>query len=282
MLLRILHFYIDLFYNDRTFLDLSTIKIRMKNILFLSMLLSVLFGCVRKDFMPYDTNHMETSAELFVNGERALAKKDYSEAVRNFEVVNAVYPFSSYAEQVKLDIIYAYYKSGSTNSAIEAANNYIRLYPRGRNVDYAYYMRGISYFNLGLSWLQKLALVNPVTRDMSALQQAFFSFSTLTKNLPYSRYTLDALTRMRYIRNLIAQREVSIAEFYMKRCFYMAAVNRATYVFQHFKGSPQVVKALGIMMKAYRALGLTKMADASELLLKTQTHCPSSSHILKK
>ena len=276
----ILYLHSDLFYNDHIRLDNIKEKC-VKKVLFLAMLLLILFGCVNKDFDPYNAYRSETSIELFINGERALEKKDYSEAVKNFEALDSLYPFSPYATQAQLDVIYAYYKNGATAAAIGAADRYIRLYPRGQNVDYAYYMRGVIYFDVGLSWLQKLALVNPVTRDVSTtLQQSFVAFTALTETLPYSHYTPDALTRMCYIRNLMAQREVIIAEFYMKRCSYIAAVNRATYVFQHFEGSPQVVKALVIMVKAYRALGLTKMADASELLLLQIHHL--SSRIMKE
>ncbi len=241
----------------------------MKKILFLATLLLILSGCVRKDVDPYQAYRGKTSAELFTSGERALAKKDYSEAVKNFEALDAIYPFGPHAEQAQLDIIYAYYKNNDTSSAIAAADRYIRLYPRGRNVDYAYYMRGVISFDLGLSWLQKLARVSPVSRDVSTLQQSFTSFATLAEVFPHSRYTPDALTRMRYIRNLMAQREIMIAEFYMKRRAYVAAANRGSYVVQHFQGSPQVAKALAIMVQAYRALGLPKMADASNHLLQT-------------
>ena len=207
--------------------------------------------------------------ELFNTGEKALAKGNYAEAVKNFEALNAIYPFWPRAKQAELDIIYAYYKSGDTASAITAADRYIRLYPRGLHTDYAYYMRGIVGFDLGSFWSQKLTDVNSAAYDASTLRQSFSAFTALVRTFPRSLYVSDALTRMRYIRNLMAQREIAIAEFYMKRHAYVAAANRASYVVQHFQGSPQIIKGLAIMVQAYRALNLPKIADSTYHLLQT-------------
>ena len=242
----------------------------MKKIVFFATLLVILSesGCVKKDVDPYQTYRVKTSIGLFTSGERALDKKDYSEAIKDFQALNIMYLFDPHAKQAQLDIIYAYYKNGDTALAIAAADHYIRLYPQGRNIDYAYYMRGMASFDSGLSWMQKLINISPVSRDISTFQRSFTSFSNLVKMFPHSRYTPDALTRMRYIRNLIAQHEVMIAEFYMKRGDYVAAISRASYVVQHFQGSPQVIRGLTIMVRAYRALNLPKMVDVSCRLLK--------------
>lgn len=243
----------------------------MKKLFFIFTFLyfCVLTSCARKDVNPYQEYRRESLIKLFRAGEKALAKKNYSEAVKNFETLDAIYPFNSHAQQTQLDIIYAYYKNEDIVSAIVAADRYIRLYPRGRHVDYAYYMRGIlGFYYLGLSWVQKLVGVNPAFRDISILQQSYKAFATLVDTFPKSPYVSDALTHMKYIRNLMAKREIIIAQFYLKHCAYVAAANRAAYVVQHFQSSPEVIKGLAIMVQAYRALDLPKMADASYRLLK--------------
>ena len=243
----------------------------MKKLLFIVIVLLGLMvtGCAKKNADPYYVFCNKTSMELFNTGEKALARGNYVEAVRNFKALNAIYPFWPRAQQAELDTIYAYYKSGDMASAIMAADRYIHLYPQGLHVDYAYYMRGVVGFDFGSSYLQKLADINPAAHDVSILQQSFAAFTTLVQNFPHSLYVSDALTRMRYIRNLMAQREITIAEFYMKRCAYVAAANRASYVVQHFQGSPQVIKGLAIMVQAYRALNLPKMAGSIYHLLQT-------------
>lgn len=241
----------------------------MKKILLLCVLVCLVVGCSKKPVDPLVGYRDKTSTQLFNDGERALAKGSYSVAVKNFEALDAIYPFGPYAEQGQLDIIYAYYKDGDDASAMVAADRYTRLYPRGAHVDYAFYMRGIVGFNEGLSWLQKAVGVDPAPRDISTLQQSYAAFAMVVHQFPNSLYYSDSLTRMAYIRNLLARREVMIAEFYLEHQAYVAAANRATYVVQHFQGSPQVINALVVMVKAYRALDLEEMANKTYAILQT-------------
>ncbi len=235
---------------------------------FLSLAITVV-GCSKTEQDPYQDFRGETSNALFTKASTALAKGNYDTSVKYFEALDALYPFGPYAERGQMDIIYAYFMDGDDASSITAADRYVRLYPRGKNVDYAYYMRGVVGFNLGLSWLQKKVGINPGLRDVSTLQTSFASFSIVADEYPHSIYAEDSLVRMAYIRNLLANREIAVAKFYMEREAYVAAANRASYVVSHFQGSDQVSQALAIMIKAYRKLGLAKMAQSSYDLLKT-------------
>jgi len=246
----------------------------MKKILLCLICLLLVTGCAKKDIDPYAAYRAKTGNELFNGGEKSLAKKDYSGAVKQFEALDAMYPFGPYAEQGQLDVIYAYYKNDDQASAVAAADRYIRLYPRSPHADYAYYMRGMAGYNQGLSWIQKKVGVDPAPRDLSGMQQSFSSFATLVARYPDSRYAHDAVIRMAYIRNLLARREMMVAQFYLDHDVYVAAANRASYVVEHFEGSPYVVKALAIMVKAYRALNLPQLADTTYAIL--QANYPQS------
>ncbi|MFW0039788.1 MAG: outer membrane protein assembly factor BamD [Coxiella endosymbiont of Dermacentor silvarum] len=247
----------------------------MKKLFFIFIFLyfCILTGCVGKyvDLYidPYQAYRGKTSTELFTAGERALTKKNYAEAIKNFEALDVVYPFDFYTQQAQLDIIYAYYKSRDIASANVAADRYVCLYPQGHYADYAYYMRGIINFGSELSLIQKLVGVNPASLDISILQQSYKAFATLIDMFPKSPYAPDALIRMKHIQNLMAQREIMIAQFYLKRHAYVAAANHATYVVQNFQDSPEeVTQGFMIMIQAYRALDLPKMADFSYRLFK--------------
>lgn len=240
----------------------------MKKLLLILMVGLILVGCSKKDVDPYAAYRNKTSDELFNGGEQALAKKNYSSAVKQFEALDAMYPFGPYAQQGQLDIIYAYYKNNDDDSAVAAADRYTRLYPQGPHTDYAYYMRGLDGFNQGLSWIQKLVGVDPAPRDISSMQQSFASFSTVVTQFPNSPYAPDSAIRMAYIRNLLARREVMTAKFYYDHHAYVAAANRASYVVQHFQGSPQVKDALVIMVDSYRELHLTQWANATNAILQ--------------
>ncbi len=249
----------------------------------LSLICSLLFlfsGCTQKPQDPYQSFRKMSSAQIFTQGEKELSNKDYQAAITQFEALDALYPFGANAQQAQLEIIYAYYKNADIPAAIAAADRYVRLYPRSKYVDYAYYMRGIAGFELGLSWLQRMANVSPASRDVSTLQQSFSSFKTLTSNYPRSIYTPDALVRMAYIRNMLAMREVDIAKGYLKRSAFIAAANRASYVVAHFQGTTSVADALAVMVKAYRNLDMPKMAAKSyATLAKNYPDFPSLSEL---
>jgi outer membrane protein assembly factor BamD len=217
-------------------------------------------ACAVKDYSP-DSFKNYTAKQILKGGENAMAKRDFSEATRYFEAIDALYPFDPEAEKGQLDAIYAYYKAEDYASALAAASRYIHLYPEGEHTDYVYYMKGIVSFDKDRTFLQKLYPRKVESLDVSNLREAFFDFNELIKRFPHSVYAKDAEKRMLYIRNLLAERDFSIAKFYFDRKAYVAAANRASYVVQHFAGSYQVKDALRIMIKSYQALGLDKQAD---------------------
>jgi len=239
----------------------------MKKIIALCFLVFLLAGCSgNKDELK--AYRHKTAAEIFHNGEMALAKKKYGKAVKALEALDAIYPFGPYAQQGQLDIIYAYYKNDDDPSAVAAADRYIRLYPRGKYVDYAFYMKGIISSTEGYTWLQKRFNVDPSSRSLTNQKQAFLAFNEIVTRYPRSRYATDSLLRMRYLRNIIAKHSLEVADFYYRHKAYVAAANRASFVVKHFNGTPAVVGALAMMVKSYRVLGLHKLANNSYRILQ--------------
>ena len=239
----------------------------MKKLIVLSVLTFLLVSCSSNKDELAAYRH-KTSAEIFNGAEKALANKSYGDAVKGFEALDAIYPFGPYAQQGQLDIIYTYYKNDDDPSAIAAADRYIRLYPRGKYVDYAYYMKGIISSTEGYTWLQKKFNVDQSERSLTNQKQAFLAFSEIVTMYPRSQYAADSLLRMRYLRNIIARHSLEVADFYFKHKAYVASANRASYVVRHFNGTPAVIDALAVMVKSYRKLGLTQLADSSYKILQ--------------
>ncbi len=250
----------------------------MKRLTLLIVLIAFLAGCAKSSNNLAAFKNM-TSAQIFHGSELALAEGKYDRAVNGFEALDAIYPFGPYAQQGQLDIIYAYYKKSDNASALAAADRYIRLYPRGAHVDYAFYMRGLINYQQGFTWLQKALGVDPAPRDLSDKIQAFNSFSELVTLYPNSVYTPDAILRMRYIRNIIARKNVLIADYYYRRGAYVASANRASNVLEHYNGTPEVIPALALMVKSYRKLGLDSLANNSLKIL--EANYPNASELSK-
>lgn len=227
----------------------------------------LLISCASEPAGPVDSFKGRSAEKIFNDAEKALAKKHYEDAIKGFEALDILHPFGKYARQGQIDVIYAYYKNDEMDSAIAAAGRYIHLYPANPNVDYAYYLKGLANFDKTRSWVDGIYKRDPSTRDLSSMREAFVDFNELLMHFPNSKYAPDARNRMVYVRNLIAKCELSIAEYYMRRNAYIAAVNRASYIVEHLEGAPQIKDALKIMVDGYTKLGATKEAAKAQRVL---------------
>jgi len=240
---------------------------KIKKILFACFCILSISACAVKDYSPNDFKNY-TAKQILQKGEQALAKRDYSEATKYFEAIDALYPFDPEAEQGQLNVIYAYYKAEDYASALAASNRYIHLYPEGEHTDYVYYMKGVINFDKDHTLIQKIYPRKPESLDVTNLHDAFGNFDELLKKFPKSIYAKDAEKRMLYVRNLLAEHELHIAKFYFDRKAYIASANRASYIVKHFEGAPQIKDALKIMVKSYRFLNLDKQANDALRILK--------------
>ncbi len=223
-------------------------------------IVAVLAGC-GKSANLLDEYQGQSAKQVLNTGEQYMAKGDYKLAVSSYQALDAMYPFGEYAERGQLDIIYAYYKSGDAASALAAADRFIRLYPRSKNVDYALYMKGLINMGRNRDWLNRVLFSDPAERDMTYMRQAFADLNTLVRMYPNSPYAPDAHRRLVYLRNIFARHEIQVAQFYLVRKAYVGSAERARGVFEHYQGSPYVIDALGIMVKSYEGLHEQTMAD---------------------
>ena len=209
-----------------------------------------------------------SASKFYSEAKTALNDGNYETAIKNFETLEARYPFGPYAQQAELEVAYAYYKYDEADSAIAAADRFIKLHPRHPNVDYAYYLKGLVNFNRSASFVDRILPQDPAQRDPSNARKSFDDFDALVKNFPNSKYTPDARQRMVYLRNNLSRYEVFVADYYMRRGGYVAAINRAKFLIEHYPNTPANADALAIMATAYRALGETKLAEDTERVLK--------------
>ncbi len=208
-----------------------------------------------------------TVDRLYAEAKGAMDSGYYAKAVEYFEFLETRFPFGVYGQQSLLDLAYSYYKTEDFDSAISACERFIRLYPQNPHVDYAYYLRGLSNFNRGKGLTERFLPLDLSQRDSEAALQAFHDFAELGKRFPDSQYIEDAKKRMIYLRNLLAQHEIHVATYYMRRGAYIAAANRARYIVENYPRTPSVPEALVLMAKAYRVLEMDDLsADAIRVL----------------
>jgi outer membrane protein assembly factor BamD len=209
-----------------------------------------------------------SAQKLYATAKEELNDGNYERAVKLFETLEARYPFGRYAQQAQLDIAYAYYKDNEAISAIAACDRFIKLHPNHPNVDYAYYLKGLANFNDDLGILGNLVDQNMGERDPVASRDAFLSFKELVTRFPDSKYAEDATARMKFLVNTMAEHEIYVAKYYLKREAWVAAANRATAVVKTYPNTPAMEQALAIMVVAYDKLQLPELSkDAQRILL---------------
>lgn len=228
----------------------------------LLFMVALLAGCSSDDIPE------STEEALFQLGTDSMEVSNWPRAIAVFQQIEAQFPFGQYAAQSQLELIHAYYRNGEPEAARAAADRFIRLYPDNPNIDYAYYMKGMSYYSEDSRILGRWLPTDPSKRDPGKARESFTDFAQLLRFYPNSPYAADARARMVYLRNLLAASEINVAEFYIERQAYLSALNRARYVLENYQGAPVVPRALEIMVEMYLRMGLNDLADDALAILR--------------
>jgi outer membrane protein assembly factor BamD len=205
--------------------------------------------------------------QIYLDAQKSLDNGNFNTAIRTLQLLESRYPFGRYAEQAQLELVYAHYGADEFEAAIEAADRFIRLHPQHPNVDYAYYMKGLSAFDMEGGFLASFVPTDDTKRDVSHIKEAFAEFAQLLARFPDSAYAPDARARMVHMRNMLARHEVHVANYYFRRGAYMAALNRGRYVVEHMQQTPSVADGLAIMAQAYILLDFNELAKDSIAVL---------------
>ena len=206
--------------------------------------------------------------ELYDASQTRLKNGNFTNAITSLEILERRFPFGRYAEQAQAELIYAYYRNFEFEAARSAAERFINLHPRHPHTGYAYYLRGLSAFTDDSGLFSRYFTSDLSRRDIEPAQQSFEDLSEFLARYPDSPYAPHATQRMIYLKNLLAQHELYVAEFYMDRKAYIAAVGRARYVIEHMPDTPQVPEALSILVKAYGLLGYEELRAKNFEILK--------------
>jgi outer membrane protein assembly factor BamD len=219
-------------------------------------------------FEKSDETAKWSATKLYSEARDELSSGNYEKAIDYFEKLESRYPFGTYAQQAQMEVAYAHYKQGDQAQALAAVERFIKLHPNHPNVDYMYYLRGLINFNEQRGLLDFLGKQDLSERDPKATRDAFDSFKLLAERFPDSKYTKDALARMKYLVNALASYEVHVANYYYRRGAYLAAATRAQTAVKDYQDAPAIEEALYIMVRSYDALGMPELRDDADRVLK--------------
>lgn len=241
------------------------INIRQIRAILLSLFIASTIGCAT---IEEDETKGWSARKLYQEAQKEMQETRFDTAIEYFTKLEARYPFGRYAQQAQLETAYAHYKAEEPDAAIAAADRFIKLHPQHKNVDYAYYLRGLTSYNIVPGTIERWTDQDRAERDPQRTRESFNYFRTLVTRFPETKYRKDAIKRMRELRNSLAKHEIFVADYYLRRGTYLAAANRAKYVIENYSKTPAVTDALKIMVEAYRKLKLDDLATDAESVLK--------------
>ncbi len=234
-----------------------------------SLLLLVVFavGCHRGDKKPDDAEVLPVN-KMYDVAKASLMTGNLSKATKYYQRLIARFPFGPYTEQATLELAFTQYKNGKNEDAYSTIGRFIKTYPTQKHIDYAYYLRGVINFDRDRGFLDHYANQDMTKRDQGNTLQSFSDFNELVTKFPNSRYAADARQRMVYLRDNLADAQVHVAMYYLKRGAYVAAINRSKDILEKYERTPAAGDALAIMAVSYTSLNQKKLAADTERVLK--------------
>ena len=239
----------------------------------MSILVAVfVVGCAGNE-EEYDA--VQDIREAYEDAEKAMMGQNYRKAIAIFEALQARFPFSDFAKQIQLELMYCYYKVGRQDEAISAGDLFLRENPTHPRVDYALYIQALAYFEREPNFLERWFRRDLEGRPPRDGEQAFSLLKRLVERYPASPYADDAEQRLIYLKNRLAAYENHVARFYLERDAYVAALNRAKGAIEHYNGAESGKESLSIMVEAYEGLGMMDLAADTRRVL--QSNFPNES-----
>lgn len=243
-------------FSTSTSLKFSNTSRLLISVMIAAMLITV-SGC-KKD---RTIDHGIPAADMYSEAKKHLSSQNWSRAIQSYQALSTRYPFGRYTEQAQLELAYAYHKGGQPEAALSTADRFIRTYPSHPNVDYAYYIRGLTNYEQRVGFMERMMPSRVRDRDQTAARESFRDFDELIRRFPNSRYAPDARQRMVFLRNNLSFYELDVARYYLRRKAYVASANRARYAIETYPGSPEMGNALEILHISYTEMGLPELAE---------------------
>ncbi len=205
-------------------------------------------------------NDEDKTAEMLYNeGYGYLEKTSYQKAAETFDKIELEHPYSKWATKSKLMSAYSYYKGEKYDDAIMSLDRFIRLHPGNKDVAYAYYLKGVCFYDQIVS----------SEKEQSSTKDAYDAFTQVITLFPDSEYAKDAKSKMSLIEDHLAGHEMSVGRYYLENKEYMSALNRFSTVTDVYQTTAQIEEALYREVEIYTILGLSKEAEKKERILSS-------------
>ena len=226
----------------------------MKNLTFLILFTILIFSCSQKQTQvtKVEGSSLEQQMiEAYNAGVKALDEGDVLFATKKFNEAELIYPQSDWAPRSSLMAAYSYWSQGYYNNSINELKRFLKVYPKNKKIDYAYYLLAMNYYD---------SIVDE-KKDLKPLEEAKKYFTLLVNEYPKTDYALDGKYKLELIQDMLAAKEMYIARHYIKKEKWIAAINRLKIVVNKYDTTIYVEEALHRLVEIYYKIGLEQEAE---------------------
>jgi len=215
----------------------------------------LLAGCATDEKAPYVERPVE---DIYNEAMDNLEAGRYGLAASSFDEVERQHPYSKWATKAQIMAAYTHYESGKYDDAIVTLDRFIELHPGSDEVAYAYYLKGLSYYEQ----------ISDVARDQRMTEHALATFTDLVRRFPDTDYARDAKLKIDLAHDHLAGKEMDVGRYYLRAGHELAAIGRFRRVVEVYGTTTHVPEALHRLTEAYLALGVVEEARYTAAVLR--------------
>ena len=232
---------------------------KFKNIFFFFIFL-ICISCAKdnvKESSIKETNLNKQVTEAYQEGKKSLEEGDVLFAAKKFQEVELLFPQSQIAPQSALMAAYSYYKQDYYSDAIDELLRFFKVYPKNKNLDYAYYLLAVCYYEQ----------IVDEKKDLNSIVKAKNTFEFIQREFPDTEYAIDSEFKLDLINDILASKEMYIGRYYFDKKKWIASINRFRTVVDEYDETIYTEEALHRLVEAYYTIGLKDEAKKYAKLL---------------
>ena len=230
-----------------------------KYLLFLFVIFTML-SCSQKDekISLVKENNLEMQMiEAYNEGLKELNNGDIFFAAKKFNEVELLYPQSEWAPRSTLMAAYSYYSELYYSDAIYELERFLDKYKNHPDTDYAYYLLGVCHYNQ----------IIDEKKDLGEIIKAKEYFTLLRNRYPNTDFSEDAKFKLELIEEILASKELYLANYYLEREKWIPAMNRYKKIVNKYDTTIFVEEALYRLVELNYKLGLENESKKYAVIL---------------
>ena len=222
----------------------------------LLIFLILLIGCSSKE--KDSATVVLNDIQIYKTGLSSLENENYKKAIMEFDNLSLNHPFSSLAKKSDIMTAYSLYQNNEIKKSISKLKIFIEMNPNDEFSDYAHYLLAMCYY----------IQVSNQGRDPSLSIKALNSFMLIITKYPNSKYAKDSKLKIQYIKNSLANNELDIGKFYLKKNAPASSIKRFKSILLNYQNTSSIPETLYRLTEAFLMIGLKKEAVKSDAILK--------------